>query len=125
LWDGDGPAEVIADALAAIVTKEVNGAHEFNMTLPVNHSKAGAVRNERLIEVAGEQYRCRRVETHREGGVPLLSIYAEALFYDLATAGEIPAREWVQVTAGDVMETALKGTGWTVGIANIETLRTY
>lgn len=124
-WDGDGPAEVVIDALAAIVTKEINGAHDFNMTLPVDHEKAGVIKNERLLEVAGEQYRIRRLETSRDSGVPILSVYAEALFYDLATAGQIPAREWAQVTAGEVMEAALDGTGWSIGVANVSTLRTY
>lgn len=125
LWDDQQPQEVLIDPMAAVVVKEVNGAHDFTLTLPATHSKAYLLRNERRVQVADETFRIRRITQGREAGVPVLTCYCEAAFYDLATAGQIDAREWTQVAAGDVMQVALAGTGWTIGVANVSTLRTY
>jgi phage minor structural protein len=125
LWDDEQPAEVIINPLSAVITKEVNGAQDLNLVLPANHRAAYVLENERIIQVADERYRIRRVTTKREGGVPVLQVYAEAGFYDLATAKQIDGREWIQVAAGDVMAEALAGTGWTIGVASVSTLRTY
>lgn len=125
LWDDDGPAEVLINPLSAIVTVEVNGAFDLTMILPADHRAAYVLRNERFIEVAGEAYRIRRITTKRQAGVPVLVVYAEAGFYDLATAKQIDGREWIQVAAGDVIVEALAGTGWTIGVATVSTLRTY
>lgn len=125
LWDDDGPAEVIINPLSAVVTKEVNGAHDLNMVLPTDHRAASVLRNERVIQVADERFRIRRITNDRESGLPIMQIYAEAGFYDLATAKQIDEREWTQVAAGDVMETALRGTDWTIGAATVSTLRSY
>lgn len=125
LWDDNRPESVLIDPMVAMVTKEVNGALDLTLILPISHRSAGIVKNERVIEVAGERYRTRRVKTLRQSGVPMLEVYAEAGFYDLATAGQINAREWTQVTAGEVMQHALAGTGWSVDIANQTSLRTY
>lgn len=126
LYDGDEvPVSAIIDSLGAVVTTEVNGEHKFEFTLPAVHKYASTIRNERFVEVAGERYRVRRITTSRSGKKVHVSVYAEAEFYDLATAGQIDAQEFRQVAAGDVMTIALAGTGWTVGVANVRTLRTY
>ncbi|WP_443453434.1 phage tail spike protein [Glutamicibacter arilaitensis] len=126
LYDGDDqPVSVIIDSLGAVVTNEVNGEHKFEFVLPAVHKYASTLTNERFVEVAGERYRIRRITDQRSGRKVHRSVYAEAEFYDLATAGQIDAREFRQVSAGDVMTIALAGTGWTVGVANVRTLRTY
>lgn len=125
LWGDDAPEAVIIDPDSAVVTKEVNGELVFEMELPAAHKHAHLIQPERIIQVAGERYRTRRITTARKGGPVTLMVYAEARFYDLATAGRIDAREFRQVVAGDVMKLALKGTGWKVGVANVATLRTY
>lgn len=126
LYDGDDqPVSVIIDSLGAVVTTEVNGEHKFEFVLPAVHKYASTLTNERFVEVAGERYRIRRITDQRSGRKVHRSVYAEAEFYDLATAGQIDAREFRQVSAGDVMTIALAGTGWTVGVANVRTLRTY
>lgn len=78
------------------------------------------------MSVAGEKYRVRRTEKSRNGGQLLLDVYAEAEFYDLATASKISAKG---------LETGHGGRGydnrlgwhrvWSVGVANVTTLRTY
>lgn len=126
LYDGDDqPVSVIIDSLGAVVTTEVNGEHKFEFVLPAVHKYASTLTNERFVEVAGERYRIRRITDQRSGRKVHRSVYAEAEFYDLATAGQIDAREFRQVSAGDVMTIALAGTGWTVDVANVRTLRTY
>lgn len=124
LGDGDD-AQAIIDAAAAKVTKEVNGEHALEFSLPVQHPKAGAVVNEQPVELAGELYRIRRVTTERKNRAPSLAVYCEAKFYDLAYAGQVPAREYLQTSAGQAIEDALEGTGWTVGAVNVTTRRTY
>lgn len=119
------PDGLIYDALGAVVTTEVNGEQRLDFTLSVDSRYALVMRNERIVEVAGELYRIRRITRKRSGRKVQISFYAEAEFYDLATAGQIGASDWVQVAAGDVMTEALKGTGWTVDVANVTTLRTY
>lgn len=125
LWGEDAPEAVIIDPLSALVTEEVNGEVIFELTIPSNHKHAHLIKSERIIEVAGEKYRTRRIETARQGLSVRKMVYAEAGFYDLATAGQVDAREFRQVTAGDVMAVALAGTGWGVDVANVTTLRTY
>lgn len=125
LWGENLPEAVLIDPSDALVTDEVNGESKFEFSIPANHQYASIIQNERYVGVAGERYRIRRVETSRSGGDILLDVYAEAQFYDLATASKLSAKEWKQVTAGEVMTHALTGTGWTVGIANVTTLRTY
>lgn len=125
LWGGTLPEAVLIDPSDALVTDEVNGESKFEFSIPANHQYASIIQNERYVGVAGERYRIRRVETSRSGGDILLDVYAEAQFYDLATASKLSAKEWKQVTAGEVMTHALTGTGWTVGVANVTTLRTY
>lgn len=125
VWDEDEPVEVIIDPLTAVVATETNGEHVFTMTLPATHKHADLLINERRLQVSGETYWIRRVQTHREKRRVITTVRAEPRFYDLATAGRIGARKWNQTTAGDAMGVALQGTGWTVDIANVTTLRTY
>lgn len=125
LWGDNAPEAVVIDPLAAVVTKEINGEHVLEIALPIGHKHAGLIKPENIIEVAGERYRARRITTSRQGRKVTLEVYAEARFYDLATAGQIEGREFRQVIAGDVMAIALRGTGWTVDVANVSTRRTY
>lgn len=125
VWGEELPEAVMIDPLAAVVTKEVNGAHTLEVLIPSSHKYASLMQNERRLQVAGETYWIRRIVTQRQGRRVQLEIYAEARFYGLSTAGQIDAREWRQVTAGDVMTEALRGTGWRVAVANVSTLRTY
>lgn len=121
----DHPEAVIIDPISAIVIDEVNGESAFELIIPTDHKHSGIIRSERVIEVAGERYRTRRITTERAGNNVMMHVYAEARFYDLAVAGQIDAQEFNQVSAGDVMATALKGTGWSIGVANVTTTRTY
>lgn len=125
LWDDDGPDVAIADALSAVVTQEVNGEHLLEFSLPRRHRHAAAVLSERVVELAGERYRVRRVTDTRKGGAPVSEVYCEALFYDLAYAGQLEAREYLQVPAGTAVEHALEGTGWTIAALTVSTRRTY
>lgn len=123
--DDDGPAEVIADPLAAVITKEINGEETLDFTIPANHRHAGLIENERVIEAAGDSWWIRKVTKSRKSQEVRLDVYAEARFYELATAGQVNGRAWNQVVAGTVMTAALKGTGWTVDVASVSTRRTY
>ncbi|MHC6175475.1 phage tail spike protein [Glutamicibacter sp. X7] len=125
LWDDALPNAVLADPVAAVVTNEVNGEQFIEFAIPSGHKHAHLIQPERVVQVAGEPYRIRRITDERTGGLVLKQVYAEARFYDLAYAGQIPAQEFRQVAAGDVMMLALQGTGWTLGVANVTTLRTY
>ncbi|MGP5719333.1 phage tail spike protein [Glutamicibacter arilaitensis] len=125
LHDDDGPQEVIADPLTAIITKEVNGEEALDFTIPANHKHAHLIENERVIEAAGDSWWVRKVTKERTGQQVRLEVYAEARFYELATAGQVDGREWKQVVAGTVMTAALAGTGWTVDVASVSTRRTY
>ena len=117
--------EAILDARRAIVTEEVNGELSLEFSIPRKHRHAGAIVPERAVELAGELYRIRRITTGRDQGVPVVTAYCEADFYDLAFAGQIDPREYLQTPAGAVMEEALAGTGWTVGAVTVTTRRTY
>ncbi|MBO0596595.1 phage tail protein [Nesterenkonia sp. E16_7] len=125
VWDEEAPQAVIIDPVEAVVTKEVNGAETFELTVPASHKHTHLIQNERILEVAGERYWVRRTTKERVGRRTMLEVYAEARFYELSTADEVEAQEWDQVTAGRVMETAVEGTGWSVGTANVTTRRSY
>lgn len=123
--DDDSDQVAIIDATSAVVVGEVNGESHVTFTLPRKHRAAGLLQPERTVQVAGDVYRIRRIETGRASGIANYEIYAEARFYDLAYAGQIDERELLQATAGDVIELALQGTGWTIGTVNVTTRRTY
>lgn len=123
---GDGAdAAAIIDPVSGVVVREVNGEHTLAFGLPVKHRHGGAVLPEASVEHAGIPYRVRRIETGREAGTPVMSVYCEEGFYDLAYAGQIDAREYRQVTALQAMTDALDGTGWSIGTVNVATRRTY
>ncbi|WP_300345505.1 phage tail protein [Nesterenkonia sp.] len=125
LWEDGHPEAVLIDPREAVVIEEVNGEHAFEFTIPAGHRHARLVVNENVVEAAGERFWIRRVTSERVAGVPLLHVYAEARFYELGTAGGIDPQEWTQVLPGPVMETALRGTGWSIGTVNVGTRRTY
>lgn len=124
-YDGDEPVEVLNDALAAIVTNEVNGAETFQFTIPASHRLRSFVVNENIVEAAGEKYWIRRVTDERIGNTPVKQVYAEARFYELGTMGGIEPQEWNQVLPNHVMQLALAETEWSVGTVNVGTRRSY
>ena len=82
---------VIIDSLGAVVTSEVNGEHKFEFTLPATHKYTSTLTNEQFVEVEGERYRIRRITDAQYGRKVHTTVFAEAQFYDLATAGQIDA----------------------------------
>lgn len=123
---GDGgDAAAIIDALSAVDIREVNGEQTFEFSIPVKHRHAGVIRNEQPVELVGEPYRVRRITTGRRRGAPVMEVYCEAAFYDLAYAGQISEREYRQTLPGDALTDALAGTGWKLATVNVSTRRTY
>lgn len=125
VWGDDGPDEAIIDALSAVVAEEVNGEHTVELSIPRDHRHADMFQSERLVEVAGDRYRIRRVTDARDGRTPVRTIYCEAEFYDLTYAGQLEPHEYLQVPAGTAMEDALQGTGWSIAAVTVTTRRTY
>lgn len=125
VWDDDEPSRVVAEPLYGVITEEVDGEETFTFEIHADAPEAELIENERRVTVAGEVYTIRRVTDSHIGGRLTKRVYCEARFYELATAKQVDAREWTQVLAGDAMRVALEGTGWTVGVANVGTLRTY
>lgn len=123
--DDGGDVVAIIDELEAVATSELNGERYLEFALPVKHRHAALLQPELVVEVAGDVYRIRRIKTARRRGVPVYEVYAEARFYDLAYSGQVDGRELLQATAGDVIELALAGTGWTVAAVNVTSRRTY
>lgn len=121
----DERAAVLPDPVGAVLTDEVNGEQTVTFVMPEAHRFRDLVRVERIVEVAGELYRIRRLTSYREGGVPLVEVYAEARFYDLGAAGQVTAREFAGVQPGTAIAYALDGTGWTIGRVNVTTARSY
>lgn len=118
-------AVAIVDPVTGVVVREVNGEHTIEFSIAAKHRHGGAILPERAVEHAGIPYRVRRIETGREAGTPVLLVYCEEEFYDLAYAGQIDAREYQQVSALDALGDAVAGTGWSVGTVNVSTRRTY
>ncbi len=117
---------VIAAPIAATVTTEVNGEQTLEFIIPTTHPARPLVQVERVVEVAGEEYRVRGITSGRtSGGVPTVEVYCEARFYDLGTAGQVDAREFTGAQAGTAIGYALAGTGWTIGRVNVTTARSY
>ena len=73
----------------------MNGEQTFEFSIPVKHRHAGVIRNEQPVELVGEPYRVRRITTGRRRGAPVMEVYCEAAFYDLAYAGQISEREYL------------------------------
>ena len=126
LWDEDEPDSILAEPLTAVVEKEKDGKETFDFSFWADDPLARLVKHEERVSVAGDTYRMRRVTDEHVGGSLITTVYAEALFYDLATEGtQIDGQEFTQVSAGNMLALALESTSWTVGQVNVSTLRTY
>ncbi|UGS26318.1 phage tail protein [Microbacterium resistens] len=122
--DGAGDTAII-DPRSAVVIDEVNGEQALEFSLPAAHRATGSILPERVVELAGEKYRVRRITTSRQGRVPVVNVRCEAEFYDLAYAGQIDGHDYLQTPAGRAMQDALRDTGWRVGAVTVTTRRTY
>lgn len=125
IWNQATPQRVLFDPLDLKVKKVINGEESVTMQIHAKHKLSSLIKAENKITVAGEEYIVRRIETRRSGRKVIKEVYAEALFFDLATKTRIKAQEFKGTTAGDAMAKALAGTGWTVRAATVDTLRTY
>src|SRR5690606_11165473 len=65
------------------------------------------------------------IRTQFEDGRVITQVYAEAGFYDLSFSAEKEPREFNADTADVPMQSALLGTGWTVGNVTVTTKRTW
>lgn len=125
LWDEDSPQAVLAEPLSGVIVKESDGEETFTFTMFADDPLIEYIKHEERVTCAGDTYRIRRVTDIHSGSRLIKEVFCEAMFYDLATARQIDSREFQQISAGAALEFALKGTGWTVGIANVSTLRSY
>ena len=125
LWDENSPQAVLAEPLSGVIVKETDGEETFTFTMFADDPLIEYIKHEERVTCAGETYRIRRVTDIHSGSQLIKQVFCEAMFYDLASARQIDGREFKQVSAGAALEFALKGTGWTVGIANVSTLRSY
>lgn len=127
LWDDDEPVELLHDPSGAVVVREVNGEESLEFSLSSTHEHADLIRNERIVEAAGEKWWTRKVTTERSGfrGGVTTTVFCEARFYELGTAGEVAPQEFTQELADEPMAAALQGTGWTIGVIDKTTRRTF
>jgi len=69
-----------------------------------------------LLDMAGKIYRVMVVsETEDEQGVRLVEVEAWARWHDLTKMPALPAHEWTDVPAADIVLWLLAGSGWTLG----------
>lgn len=116
---------IIADASSAVLTREVNGEQSVTFAVPAAHRHAAHLIAERGVEVVDNLYRIRRLTDYRYDGVAMVEVYAEALWYDLRTAGRVRARNFNGATADQALSYVLDGKGWTVDAVTVTTRRTY
>ncbi len=125
VWDEAGPSHVVVDPISAVVTAEINGEETLTFSVPAKSESLSHIVPERAVSVEDNTYRVRRITTKRTVRGSEVEVHCEAMWYDLATAGQIDATEWTQVTAGDVISIALGDTEWRPGVVEVTNLRTY
>ncbi len=95
--------------------------------LPWNDSKRVYLDNEKQVQVAHDIYRIRTLtdEKGADGTGILTTVYAEAAFYDLTFSAEKQPREFNADLPSAPMSYALEGTGWSLGVVDVTTKRTW
>lgn len=118
---------VLENAYDIIVTGEINGADTLEFKLPWNDSKRVHLDNEKQVQVAHDIYRIRILtdEKGADGTGILTTVYAEAAFYDLTFSAEKQPREFNADLPSAPMSYALEGTGWSLGVVDVTTKRTW
>lgn len=118
---------VLENAYDIIVTGEINGADTLEFKLPWNDSKRVYLDNEKQVQVAHDIYRIRTLtdEKGADGTGILTTVYAEAAFYDLTFSDEKQPREFNADLPSVPMSYALEGTGWSLGVVDVTTKRTW
>jgi phage minor structural protein len=118
---------VLENAYDIIATGEVNGADTLDFKLPWSDPKRLSLDNEKQVQVANDIYRIRTISDEKGAGGDgiLTTVYAEAVFYDLNYSAEKQPVEFNADLPAVPIRHALQGTGWSVGMVNVTTLRTW
>jgi len=94
--------------------------------MPFIDSKRKAVNTEKQIHLAKAIYTVRTVADEKSGdGSIITSVYAEAVFYDLAFSTNKQPKEFDSELPQVPLEYALRGTEWHVGEVTVKTIRSW
>lgn len=107
-----------------VITEEINGEETLDLSLPFEDPKRPYLANENFIQLGNRLYVIRRVRhTRSSSGERETQVYAEAPWYDLQYADPMHQSEWQDVTPYEAMRDILDGTGWRVGLCELNTVR--
>ena len=91
----------------------------FSLSHPAPLELTGA-----LLDMAGKFYRVMVVSgVENEQAVRLVEVEAWARWHDLTKMPALPAHEWADVLAADILSWLLVGSGWTLGVVDIAARR--
>lgn len=99
-------------------------AGEDRLTFVLPHPVPEEFVVDATLDLAGKIYRA-MILNHREyaEGHRYVEVEAWALWYDLSKLPTLPAQEWVNVLASDILAWLLPGSGWTVGTVSVTARR--
>lgn len=108
------PAALLHQAHSLLVHETLAGEDRCTFSLP--HPAPEELVTGALLDLAGRIYRVMILSQREDDqGTRLVEAEAWALWYDLAKSPELPAQEWVNTPALDILSWLLSGSGWSVG----------
>jgi phage minor structural protein len=114
---------VLENSFDVIIEQEVGGIDEIRFSLPMNDSKRELIANEGYIQMFDDIYVIREVIDKKKSRTT--EVYAEAIWYDLQYSEPMQPKRWETVTAKEMLEDVLDGTGWKVRTVAFTNKRTF
>lgn len=114
---------VLENSFDIDLDQEENGIDELVFSLPFTDSKRAFLKNENLVQMYETLYIIREIRFKKGSSTPTVEVFAEALWYDLQFSDPLTVTQWIDQQPRKALEDTLKGTGWTVGIVEIQSRR--
>lgn len=109
------PVALLHEAYEIIVHQTLGSEDRLEFKLPVKPGME-ALETGMMLDLAGSIYRTMVLANEEDtSGSRYLHVEAWALWYDLLKMPEVPAREWDNAPAVDVLTYLLSDTGWQTG----------
>lgn len=114
---------VLENSFDTEIHQELSGLDEIEFSLPFTDKKKDFLKNENLIQMFDTLYIIREVSIRKGDFSPSIRVFAEALWYDLQFSDPLLTSEWANITPYGVLKDILNGTGWEIGLIEIQNRR--
>jgi len=117
---------IIENPLELQLNQELNGKDTIEFTIPYDDINARYLVNEEIVRLLESDYIIRTVtKTRDRDGKKTISVYGEAVWYNLQYASPLNITSWSEATPKQVFNDILQDTEWSLGEVTSTTLRDF